>query len=183
MKEQNIGEILYLLREENHIEKDELCFGVCNKGTYYRYESGERVPDRLLLNVLLQRMGKNPEKLSTILTMEEYQYFLWKKKVLTAVGRENIGRVEELLREPEAVEIVVNQNLQKQFVYQMQAMVEMYTGKDINKCIIWLEQAVEMTMPGMQGQELEERALGTEEVMILLQLGQALIQGERKRRL
>ena len=120
---QKIGEVLYGARRAKKIQQDVLCLGLCTKGTFSKFEYGERRPDRLLLNTVLLRLGKNPDKMATILTAEEYDYFVWKKKVLKAVGQQDMWMLKKLLEEPEAVRIVVHEGLQRQFLYQMEAVV------------------------------------------------------------
>ena len=146
MNERKISELLYILRLEKDVGQKKLCWGLCSQGTYCRYETGERTPDRLLLNAIIQRLGKSADKLVTILTIREYRYFLWKKKVLTAVGENDIDEVERLLTEKEASDLTINKSLQLQFKYRMQALVARYKEGDIEKGISLLEQAVELTM-------------------------------------
>lgn len=176
----SVGETLYIIRSEMGIGQDKLCLGLCTKGAYSKYEYGERMPDRLLLNVLLQRMGKNPDKLATILSSEEYNYFCWKKQVLTAVGQRDMDTVSKLLREPEAIEIVINEGLQRQFLYQMEAAIAEEKEKDIGKCIQLLEKAVELTMPGIRYHAMGGQLISAEEMLTLLALAGLLTRGEKE---
>ena len=92
--------------------------------------------------MLIQRMGKSPDKLSTVITIEEYQYFLWKKRVLRMVGKKQIKMLKILLEKPEAEDIVIHSNLQKQFICRMQAYVAWKEEDDIDKGIQLLQEAV-----------------------------------------
>lgn len=177
---QKIGEVLYDVRREKKVKQDILCLGLCTKGTFSKFEYGERRPDRLLLNTVLLRLGKNPDKMATILTSEEYEYFVWKKKVLKAVGQQDMLTLKKLLEEPEAVRIVVHEGLQQQFLYQMEAVVAEYEGKDPEKCIRLLEQAVELTMPGIRHNGAEQYLISVDEMRLLLNLARYLVRGERK---
>lgn len=180
MRERTINEILHILRTEKGISQEKLCRGLCLKGTYSKYESGERLPDRLLLNMLIQRMGKSPDKLSTVLTIEEYQYFLWKKRVLCTVGKKQIELLKKLLEKPEGVDIVIHLNLQKQFICRMQAYVAWKEENDIDKSIKLLQEAVGLTMPGLDLQIMKKYMISVEEMHILLELSWFLIQGGQK---
>ncbi len=177
---QKIGDVLYKVRKEKRASQDVLCLGLCTKGAFSKFEWGERRPDRLLLNAVLLRLGKNPDKMATILTAEEYAYFVWKKKVLTAVGQQDMPALKKLLEEPEAERIVVHEGLQRQFLYQMEAVVSEYEGKDPEKCIRLLEQAVDITMPGIRRGGAERYLISVEEMRLLLNLARFLILGERK---
>lgn len=179
MNERKISELLYVLRLEKDVGQKKLCWGLCSQGTYCRYENGERTPDRLLLNAIVQRLGKSADKLVTILTIKEYRYFLWKKKVLTAVGHEDIDELERLLGEKEASDLTINKNLQLQFKYRMQALVAWHKEEDIEKGISLLEQAVELTMPNIRFEKMERYYISIEEMHILLELARFWIKGDR----
>lgn len=99
--ENNVGEILYSLREEKKIRQEKLCRGICMGSTLCKYERGESIPDRLVLNILLQRMGQSPDKLITALSSTEYEYLQWRKEVLTAVSGRDMNLLELKLKEEE----------------------------------------------------------------------------------
>ena len=121
MNERKINELLYLLRIDKKVKQKKLCWGLCSQGTYCRYEYGERMPDSLLLNAIMQRMGKSTDKLTTILSIGEYRYYLWKRNALAAVSQEDMDELDRLLKEPIASKLTINKVLQKQFLYRMQA--------------------------------------------------------------
>ena len=113
------GDILCHIRQEKGVTQEQLCQGLCTKGTYSKYEYGMLLPDCLLMQAFLQRLGKAADKLVRLLVLEEYNYFQWKREVLTAAGQEDMAELVRLLAEPEAVSIVINQKLQQQFVLRM----------------------------------------------------------------
>ena len=65
-------------REKRGISQERLCRGVCAVSALSRYENGERIPDRLLMNTLIERLGKSSDKLVTMISCQEYAYFEWK---------------------------------------------------------------------------------------------------------
>lgn len=182
MEQNEIGDILYALRSEKNVRQEKLCYGLCSKGNYSKYEYGNRTPDRLLLNAFFQRLGKNPDKLATVLSMAEYNYFCWKKKVLAAVVKENVPELTEFLEAPEAVSVVVNRNIQTQFLYQMQAVLAARTWNDTDRCVMLLHQAVELTMPGILERGMKGYLISVEEMEILLNLARYLIKGEQEKK-
>ncbi len=102
MEDKKTGEMLYLLRTEQGIRQETLCYGLCSRSVYSRYESGERHVDKLLFNLLLQRMGKDPGKLSMVLTPQEYRYFRWKKEALDAIAQRDMVLLGQLLERPDS---------------------------------------------------------------------------------
>ena len=180
MNENKVGDALYYLRTEKGVSRDQLFQGLCTKSNYCLYEQGGRLPDRLLLNALLQRLGRNPDKLATALSAEEYEYFQWKKQVLAAMGHEDMDVLQRLLEKP--AEIMTSaRNLQQQFLSQTRAIVAERMEQDIGKCILLLEQAVELTMPGITERGIDKYLVSTEEMKILLDLSEALGKGGREK--
>lgn len=180
MTNQKIGEILYVLRMQRGLGQEELCRGLCSKAALSRYELGERTPDRLLLNALMQRLGKSADKMATILFMEEYEYLLWKKQVLLAVGQGNMKRLERLLKEPQALSIKVNEVLQRQFYFQMQAILADRVEQNLEKSIELQKKAVELTLPGLRFDRMHQYLISIEEMQLILCLAEQMKRGGRE---
>lgn len=181
MTNKRIGEILYKLRTQQKLGQEELCRGLCSTATLSRYELGERVPDRLLLNMLMQRLGKAADKMATILYIEEYQYLLWKKQVLLAFGREDMETLCRLLEEPQALRIKINDTLQQQFYFQMKAILADRMDGDIAGSIELLKKAVKLTMPGFSFEKMQQYLISTVEMQIVLNLAEQMIRGGQEK--
>lgn len=165
---QKIGPVLYRIRMQKGIRQEYLCRGLCACSTMSRYESGDRVPDRLLFNTFLQRLGKSADKFATMISLNEYYYLKWKRKLLTAVRDHNWDEVERLLEEKEASDRSCNEILQKQFYLYVHGLVEYEKKKEIGECLRCLREAIEMTMPGFPDILDTDVLLSTEEVRILV---------------
>ncbi len=174
------GDILCHIRQEKGVSQEQLCQGLCTKGTYSKYEYGMLLPDCLLMQAVLQRLGKAADKLVRLLVQEEYNYFQWKREVLTAAGQEDMAELVRLLAEPEAVSIVINQKLQQQFVYRMQAIAADRKDQDTAKSIQYLKEAAELTMPGICREWSDKYWISVEEMHILLELAEELLKEERE---
>ena len=53
----NIGRLLYGIRTKYEMNVKDICRGICSPSSYCMYENGEIVPDILLVNMFLDRMG------------------------------------------------------------------------------------------------------------------------------
>jgi len=181
MKEQanRIGKILFTLRESTGADQKKLCFGLCSKTAYSRYEMGEVMPDRLLLNAFLQRMGKAADKLEMVLDNKEYQYLMWKRQALEALEQEDAAALRELLEDPKATDTSCNEKLQRQFLYRVQAGAE---EKDAwERKAELLKAAVGETMPGILDGRMENYLVSVEEMQLLLDLAELLIHEGREK--
>ena len=57
MKAYNIGDCIRQLREEQNVNQEDLCHGLCNKSTLSRIERGCHVPSIGTVALLLQRLA------------------------------------------------------------------------------------------------------------------------------
>ena len=177
MKNTRISEILYALRKQKKINQEQLCLGLCTKSTYSHYENGDRIPDRLLLHAFLQRMGKSGDRISAILSVEEYDYFNWRKKTLQFINQGDFERLQNLLENEDTCYATINSNLQKQYTLFLQAVLAEQTEHNIPKAIQLLQQALTLTIPGIGMHKLEDHLISAEEMSLFLTLASLFIQG------
>lgn len=160
-------------REKQGISQERLCRGLCAVSALSRYENGERVPDRLLMNALIQRLGKSSDQLTTMISCQEYAYFEWKRKVKEALRKKNISLAQELLQKKEALDGAVNATLQEQFYRYIQGILK-GTYADISD----LEEAIRLTHPEFSGKIEEEDLFSIQELNLLLFYAKCKIQKE-----
>lgn len=98
---------------KQNVNQADLCAGLCSTTAFSRYIRGERHMDRLMLTVILQRLGKSADKFTTLLSHEEYVYFAWKQKVYVAQFHKEWEKVKELLQQEEALDRSSNEVLQE----------------------------------------------------------------------
>ncbi|MGN1148807.1 MAG: hypothetical protein ACI4TB_10310 [Lachnospiraceae bacterium] len=72
----------------------------------------------------MKRIGKSPDKFTTILTDDEYRYFFWKQQVSHAQMKKDWKQVWLLLEREEAREWNCNPVIQEQFYLLMQGIVQ-----------------------------------------------------------
>ena len=74
MKAYNIGDCIRQLREEQNVNQEDLCRGLCSKSTLSRIERGCHVPSMGTVALLLQRLGVNEDSLSFLLGTAEMEF-------------------------------------------------------------------------------------------------------------
>lgn len=189
MKENTVGNILYKLRSEAEASQEQLCYGLCSVSALSKYESGERLPDRLLLNVLLQRLGKSAYNMETVLSAEEYQYFEERKALLATIVNQDKKAFCRLLKEQGGEEVLsesrtkylINETLQKQFLYCMLAIRAKWIENDIKEGISLLRQGIELTLPGLPDGKYSGFLISVEELLMILQYAKLFLQDARER--
>ena len=150
-----------------------MCRGLCAVSALSRYENGERISDRLLMNALIQRLGKSSDQLTTMISCQEYAYFEWKRKVQEALRKKKISLAQELLQKKESLDGCVHSVLQEQFYRYIQGIL-MGTSADISD----LEKAIRLTHPEFSGKIEEEDLFSIQELNLLLFYAKCKIQKE-----
>lgn len=160
-------------REKQGISQERLCRGLCVVSALSRYENGERIPDRLLMNALIQRLGKSSDELTTMISCQEYAYFEWRRKVKEALRKKKISLAQELLQKKESLDGCVHSVLQEQFYRYIQGIL-MGTSADISD----LEEAIRLTHPEFSGKIEEEDLFSIQELNLLLFYAKCKMQKE-----
>ena len=55
-----LGEVFERERTNKKLSQKDLCAGICSAATYNRIEKNVIVPDKILIDTLLERLGCNP---------------------------------------------------------------------------------------------------------------------------
>ena len=73
-----LGEMIRRLRTEKEIDESLLCNGLCSATMISYFEREKNVPDSLLFERLVERLGMLPEEFSIMVTERELEYFSWR---------------------------------------------------------------------------------------------------------
>lgn len=87
----NIGRLLYGIRTKYEMNVKDICRGICSPSSYCMYENGEIVPDILLVNMFLDRMGFGILGLTAYISEKECRL----PRLLTQQGLTTIERVDD----------------------------------------------------------------------------------------
>lgn len=181
MNKDNVGAIILTLRTKLGISQIELCKGLCTNRTLSRIELGERLPDKLLLDAILQRLGKSPDKLETILTEKEYMLYCQRRAIETDIINYDFDSAKEKLEEYRRSK-ECKDTLQRQYISKIDAVLADEAEHNVEKSICILREAAEMTMPHWETEEKIKFFLGTEEAQILLLLAQNYLDTNRMKK-
>ncbi|MFQ9510449.1 MAG: helix-turn-helix domain-containing protein [Lachnospiraceae bacterium] len=135
----NVGNLLKQVRVSKHIKLKQLSSGLCHLSLLCRYEKGELLPDFLMLQALMQRLGIPLERLSVTLSRNEYNYMEWRREVVAACNIEAWNLVEQLLKDGKKQCTSFNKKLQQQFILFVRGLLE-------TKNLSYMQQAIAMTV-------------------------------------
>lgn len=162
-----LGEILYRFRVQRELEAKQICRGLCSTSAMDFYESGERVPDTLLFECIIERMGVSPEEFSLMVAEEEYIYHVWREKVYRAIENEDWEYLGSLLQSNITKNVYCNKKLEKQFFTYVNAIYWASQGK-YNEAVNQLKIAEEQTIPDREVLLKRNVLLGSMELNILM---------------
>ena len=159
------------LRKEARISQSRLCKGLCSVQLLSKIELEERTPDMLLLEALMQRLGKSPEKLEIILSLEEYHYIEARDEIEDALRFGMLDEAEEKLSiylqkyEREGT-------MQIMYGYRMQGAIAIEKGQ-YEEAEEWLRKATTLSAPENNWLKLKTELLSTFELENFVLLCQA----------
>lgn len=142
----NIGEILYQERARKNISQEQIFEGVYSQSRTSKLENGSCIPDKLLTDVSLQRLGRCSDTLEAIMSLKEYTMFDIRETLKRHFYSEDYPRDKALLQEYRQWEIA-DKPIHAQFFGIYHALNEYRVHKDIIKCRNELETALEITFP------------------------------------
>jgi len=181
MERNKIGFAIQYYREKYGISQSTLCKGLCSVATLSRIETGERTVDGLLLETLLERMGKTPNKFELVLTEVDYVSFQMRAEIENLIEKIDLPAVAKLLLSYEKTTSSKG-NLHKQFITRMEAKLNELQEGSIEKTVELLTQAISYTVPGFESNEIKDCYLSNTELNIIIDIaGRRLLIGMRER--
>lgn len=164
-----IGSLLRYERENNNITRERLCAGLCTSPMLFKIEENKGETDKLLLDMLFQRLGKSPDKLEIILSVEEYNKLRARDIIERLILKNKWVKAEYLLNwylEQYGECTTVHQ----MYYYRARAYILLKQGNP-DEAFNCMEEALEMTMPAWKDKPLSEYCISTYEMENLLVYG------------
>ena len=92
-----IGSLIKKEREEKKISREKLCNGICTQTMLFKIEDNQSDTDKLFVDILLQRLGKSPDKLEVIMSYGEYNKIRARKIIEELMLKKRFNRAKYLL--------------------------------------------------------------------------------------
>ncbi len=168
-----IGAAIQYFRESYQISQGKLCMGLCSVATLSRIEAGERDVDSLLLETLLERLGRMPNQFELILTDFDYDLYQKREEIKKLVKAKDCSSASVLLQEYEQI-ATTKGNVHVQFVKAYKALMNELNGGTIETTIDLLMQAITCTVPDFKTNEIKEYYLSNIELNIIVDILQRM---------
>lgn len=157
---------------------ERLCEGLCSRRMACYLESGERAPDKLLQDRILERLGVGAEDYEYFLFYDEYDRWEARQRILHNITYEEWERAERLLQEYRDTHDMGNV-LEKQFYLSMLAQIRRHSGEAPEALGALFEKAVRLTVPGLGNKPLAQLTLCLKELNLMLEAERCRKEGGR----
>lgn len=94
-----IGHIIKETRLKKQISASKLCAGLCSPSMLTRIESGERYPNKLLFDALMERMGESGKNYNLIGTAKDTELYHLVQKITTYYSQRNYNKIEKYIEQ------------------------------------------------------------------------------------
>lgn len=178
MDNTTIGAIIATLRYKKGYSRMKLCRGLCSAQMLMKIENDKADVDKFMLDMLLQRLGKSPDKLEVILSDEEYGKICARDNIEELIWKNKKSEAVACLAEYEK-QYAKDSNVQKMFILRSKAYISRNLECEIEKAETYVRQAIEVTLPGIDSTNMKKYLLSGMEMENVLELGRCLLEQEK----
>lgn len=146
------------MRNAQNITQDAVADNLLSGRAVSKLEQCGIVPDAIVFDALIRRLGASTQFFMTMLDEETYEYLSWKETILKKIGEGSIQPSD--LDSDTAKSEHIHETLREQFR-------EFWKGYTLGRAE-WMEHAVTLTVTGYPGPLKEGQCLSTEEIMYIL---------------
>lgn len=156
------------LRNKKKVSIEQLCEGLCSPRMAWYLEKGEREPDIMLQERLLERLGKETDDYKCYIPCCDYVRWEARQNIAHEIISEEIEEAERLLEKYYNM-YNMEDKLEKQFYLSMLALIRQCQNQDMEmqQALFW--EAVSLTVPSLDKKPLNELLLSVKEINLLLE--------------
>ena len=167
-----LGDYIRQRRLELGLTQEQVCEGICEPITLSRIENGKQTPSRVRINAILQRLDLPEDRYYALLTKEELEIEALEKEIVACNVTE---RKKECFEQIEKLETFAKGDpLIQQFIIRSKLLLEQldnrYTPQEE---IEILTQAIHLTVPDFDIEEIEKKLYTRDEIKIINQIANA----------
>lgn len=167
MKIHKFGDLINYERNKLRINIETLALGLCSTTALRRIESGERDVDFFLLERLLGRLGSSINKMEVLQNIEDYELLMAREYISDFLMKKEYDRAEKFLMEYER-RATKSYGLHEQYVAIIRGILAEERDGDLKRFEKYLKKAMELTLPVIEIEKLEDHLLCEEELMLFV---------------
>ncbi len=168
-----LGDYIKQKRLDLGLTQEQLCDGICEPITLSRLENGKQTPSRNRINALLQRMGLPDDRYFALLSKNELEMEALQKEIVACNVTERVAEGFEKLAQFEALAAPDDQ-IAQQFALRSRVLLGRLEGRYTPmEQITLLMQAIRLTVPRFDLENIESFLYTKDEITIINQIGLA----------
>lgn len=168
-----LGDYIKQKRLDLGLTQEQLCDGICEPMTLSRLENGKQTPGRNRINALLQRMGLPDDRYFALLSKNELEMEALQKEIVACNVTERVAEGFEKLAQFEALAAPDDQ-IAQQFILSSKVLLGRLDGRYMpREQIDMLMQAIRLTVPRFDLENIESFLYTKDEITIINQIGLA----------
>lgn len=168
-----LGDYIKQKRLDLGLTQEQLCDGICEPLTLSRLENGKQTPSRNRINALLQRMGLPDDRYFALLSKNELEMEALQKEIVACNVTEQVAEGFEKLAQFEALAAPDDQ-IAQQFILSSKVLLGRLDGRYMpREQIDMLMQAIRLTVPRFDLENIESFLYTKDEITIINQIGLA----------
>lgn len=169
---------IHRLRRQQKLTLKQLCKGLCSPETIASVESGKLLPDKLLLDLILDRLGVGAEDYEHLLPDAEYQRWAARRRILHHITCGDMVHAGQMLAAYKT-EYDISNKPERQFYMSMYAQIRRCMGAAAEELSVLFTQTLALTAPTAGYVPLARLVLSSKELNLLLEAEHYRREGER----
>ena len=151
------------------ISINKLCYGLCARTVIRTLENEASVVDMKVIKLLLERLGKSPNKLEIIAPYEVIEMEVRQLDFDAAIDNRDKMTAEILLDYyKSAADAPDSNNVEKMYYYRNRVSFEYYMMGNTHGALEYARQACNQTVPGFENNNLEKYCVSVTELINIL---------------
>lgn len=160
--------LLEQLMKQQNVAVKKLSEGLCCVSMLSRIKQGQRVPDKMMRDRLLERLGISDERNENLLDYEDYVKWEARRNIVKCVKRKEISKARKLLTEYAGNKDFVGK-IEQQFYHAMEIQLMLYENTAAEHLAKRLEMAVKLTVPNIDDKKIFDLQLSLQELNLVLE--------------
>ena len=153
MEPKTVSVILHYYRKKYKLNQEDICGGICSITTLSRIEKGERNVDSLMVENLLDRMGKEVALFETMLNKADYELWKVRNEIEHIVSHFESDTVYEKIKEYRKV-MPKDEKIHEQFCLYYEIILDIKNKLEDKTITEKILQAIHMTRPDYEKKNL-----------------------------
>ena len=177
-----LGDYIKQKRLDLGLTQEQLCDGICEPMTLSRLEIGKQTPSRNRINALLQRLSLPDDRYFALLSKNELEMEALQKEIVACNVTEQVAEGFEKLAQFEALAAPDDQ-IAQQFALRSRVLLGRLEGRYTPmEQITLLMQAIRLTVPRFDLENIESFLYTKDEITIINQIGLAYSDDEQNKK-